>query len=242
MKQITIIGTGRVATHLCVALSDKVDELINVPSRTLEDLPLTSDIYIIAVSDDAITDLASRLPRLHGIVAHTSGSVPADALAPFTDQYGVFYPLQTFSKGDELDYSEIPVFVEGSAPEVVTELTWLASRFSRSVHEADSPRRRVLHIASVFACNYVNHLWTIAERLLAADSLSLDVLRPLIKATASKIQRMSPQEAQTGPAARGDRSIIDAHIKALEGTPEQEIYRMLAESILQTSNSPKSLL
>ncbi len=96
MLKVSVIGTGNVGTHLCVALSDKVDELVSVNSRTLEDLPLDSDIYILSVSDRAISDVAARMPAVRGIVAHTSGSIPMDVLTPYTDRAGVFYPLQTF--------------------------------------------------------------------------------------------------------------------------------------------------
>lgn len=230
--KISIIGGGNVATHLCVALSDKADEVVMVNSRTLEDLPEDSDIYIISVSDRAIAEVASRLPELPGIVAHTSGSVPMDVLSPYAKRYGVFYPLQTFTKWVDLDYSRIPVFIEGSDKSVATALTSLASLFTTHIHAADSILRKKLHVASVFACNYVNRLWTIADELLAADGLSLEVMRPLIDATVEKIHRLPPAEAQTGPASRGDRPVVEEHLKMLEGTPYQEIYRLLADDIM----------
>ncbi len=238
MKRICIIGTGNVAAHLCVALSDKVDELINVSSRTLEEIPLDSDMYLLAVSDDAIAEVASGLPKLRGILAHTSGSVPMQRLEPYAERYGVFYPLQTFTKGDDLDYAEIPVFIEGNSPEVVKSLEEAAALFTTRIYPADSNRRRRLHIASVFACNYVNHLWDIADSLLAEDGLSLDVLHPLIKATAAKIRHMSPHEAQTGPARRGDLQVIEKHLSMLQDSPEADIYQLLADSILAEFHHP----
>lgn len=237
MQKISIIGGGRVATHMCVALSDKADELISVNSRTLEDLPLDSDIYIISVSDDAIEQVAARLPRLAGIVAHTSGSVPMDILAPYADRYGVFYPLQTFTKGVEPDYARIPFFIEGNTPDTAQALQNLASLISTNVYSADSARRKKLHIASVFACNYVNYMFNIASHILEDEGLSLDVLHPLIQATVDKIQRMSPQQAQTGPASRGDMKVIAEHIKALSDTPYAETYKLLASGIINQTNN-----
>lgn len=236
MKQITIIGTGNVATHLCVALAGKADELISVSSRTLEDLPPDSDIYILAVKDDAIAEVvanvAARLGKITGILAHTSGSVPMDVLAPYASRIGVFYPLQTFSKDADLEYSQIPVFVEGCDSGIEAELKGLAALFTSHLYTADSDRRRILHIASVFACNYVNHLWDIADDILCEEGLSLEVLFPLIKATAAKITRMSPHDAQTGPAVRGDKSVMLKHLDMLDESDDAKIYRLLGNSIL----------
>ena len=203
MLKVSVIGTGNVGTHLCVALSDKVDELVSVNSRTLEDLPLDSDIYILSVSDRAISDVAARMPAVRGIVAHTSGSIPMDVLTPYTDRAGVFYPLQTFTKWSDLDYARIPIFVEGSSESVSEKLMDLGSLFSDRLYIADSALRKKLHIASVLACNYVNHLWTKADELLHDEGLSIDILMPLIDAAVDKLHRMPPAEAQTGPASRG---------------------------------------
>lgn len=235
MNKVTIIGTGNVATHLCIALASKVDELINISSRELDDVPEDSDIYIIAVSDDAIVDVASSLPRLHGIVAHTSGSVPMDVLSPFFDNTGVFYPLQTFTKGAYLEYSAIPVFVEGSDVAVQGWLLGLASLFTTHLHKADSTRRRALHIAAVFACNFVNHMFEAADEILKENQLGIEVLMPLIEATVSKLKYMTPNEAQTGPAARKDTSVLQRHIRELDGTAWQEIYKLITDSIIRAT-------
>lgn len=235
-RSITIIGTGNVASHLCVALAGKTDELYNISSRTPEEIPLDSDLYILAVSDDAIPEVAARMPSVKGVVAHTAGSVAMQTLSPCFDRIGVLYPLQTFTKGVDVDYSEIPVFIEGNSPETVSMLSDTAALFSRHIYPADSERRRLLHVASVFACNYVNGLWCIADDMLRKDGLSLEVLLPLIKATASKITRMSPAEAQTGPASRGDTGVMRSHLQMLQDNPTlSEIYRRLGDNILTRS-------
>lgn len=232
MDKVCVIGTGNVATHLCIALAGKVTELINVPSRELEDVPLDSDIYIIAVSDRAIDEVAAAMPEVSGIVAHTAGSVSMDVLRPYFKRTGVFYPLQTFTKGAYLDYSAIPVFVEASDKGSEGQLLGLASLFTTHLHKADSALRETLHIASVFASNFANFLWSSADDLLRHENLSIDVLMPLIEATLSKIKYMEPREAQTGPASRGDTEVTARHERKLEGTPLQEIYHVLSQAIL----------
>lgn len=232
METIAVIGRGRVGTHLCVALSDRAREVVSVDSRTLEELPADADLYLIAVSDSAVEEVARRLPPLRGVVAHTSGSVPMSVLAPYAERRGVFYPLQTFTKGAELDYAQIPVFTEANTEEAEQTLRECAALFTRRVHHADSARRRRLHIASVFACNYANHMWAIADRLLRADGLDLSVLEPLIEASVAKLRYMSPGQAQTGPASRGDTAVVEAHTRELAGTPYAALYAQIAESIM----------
>lgn len=232
MEKVTIIGQGNVATHLCIALAGKVEELINISSRELEDCPQDSDIYIIAVSDNAIKEVAEKMPEVSGIVAHTAGSVPMELLKTAkTNRYGVFYPLQTFTKGAHLDYSSIPVFVEGSDSRVEDELFALASLFTANVHKADSAKREKLHIASVFACNFTNFLWTISDSILEKEGLGINLLIPLIEASVDKLRYMSPMRAQTGPASRNDTDVMQRHESELSGSPYLEIYNLLSTSI-----------
>lgn len=236
IKSVTIIGGGNVATHLCIALAGKVDELISIPSRELEDLPLDSDIYIIAVSDKAIAEVATAMPSLSGVVAHTAGSVGMDVLSSRFKRAGVFYPLQTFTKGSDLDYSEIPVFVEGTDSSVEAGLSELASLFTNHCMKADSARREKLHIASVFACNFANHLWDVADKLLREDGLTLEVLMPLIGATVEKLKHLTPHDAQTGPAVRKDMNVINRHLEKLADSKYSEIYRLLSKAIIENTN------
>lgn len=233
MKRVTIIGQGNVAAHLCVALAGLVDELVNVSSREPEAIPYDSDIYIISVSDDAITTVAASMPKVQGIVAHTAGSVPMEVLQPYFKRIGVFYPLQTFTKGDTLDYSRIPVFVEGSDITVQSQLLGLASMFTANLHTANSAQRGKIHLASVFASNFANCLWGIADDILRTQGYGVDVLLPLIEASANKLKYMTPAEAQTGPARRGDTKIIERHSRELSGTPYETIYKLLSETILK---------
>lgn len=236
MKKVTIIGTGAVATHLCVALLEHTDELVNVPSRTLEGLPSDSDIYILAVSDSAIEAVSAAMPALGGIVAHTSGSISLQAIDTKHERRGVLYPLQTFTKGASLEYERIPFFIEGSDPDTTETLKNLALSVSPHVQEADSERRRRLHLASVLACNCAGYLWCLAADELEKTSLPFSTLQPLLEASVEKLRHLSPRQALTGPAARGDMEVVEKHLRMLEGTRAESIYRDISIAIRHDFN------
>ena len=228
---VTIIGRGNVASHLYQALKDKTEVTVVNP-RTLEELPAESDFIIISVSDNAIREIVEKLPPTDAIVAHTAGSVPMECLKGASDNFGVFYPLQTFTKGITLDYSKIPVFIEGSSPEVVSSLKRLAVLFSENVREADSEKRKNLHLASVFACNFTNAMASISRSLLEDAGVDFSALVPLMQQTVNKLQDVSPEKAQTGPAVRGDTNVMESHLKMLENRRDlQQIYSILSQYI-----------
>lgn len=239
---MAIIGSGNVATHLCTALNGKV-ELHQVNPRSLEGMPGYADIVVISVKDTVIEKVAKKIPGNFNIVCHTSGSVPMSVLTGCGKEHGVFYPLQTFTKGVSLDYSEIPFFIEGSSPATVTALTELAKKISDNMREADSASRKALHLASVFACNFSNCLVGIADDLLRENGMDYRVLLPLLKQTVTKLDRLSPSEAQTGPAARLDFPVINSHVEMLRNKGLDnlaEIYEDLsAEIIKKTHNKGK---
>lgn len=237
-EKIYIIGSGNVGTHLFRALSDSTEatepsNIVLLNSRNAENSPADGDIYFLTVKDDAIWSVVAKMPQVDGIVAHTSGSVPMDVLSRF-EKHGVFYPMQTFSKDVSLDYTKIPFFIEGNSASVTEQLRAVASKISENIYEADSSLRKLLHIASVFSCNYVNHMWTIADALLASRGLSIEVMKPLIEETIHKLQHTSPYGGQTGPAVRGDRKIIERHLDMLKTTQYAEVYRIMADSIINT--------
>lgn len=233
-----IIGGGNVATHLYKALSGKTDVRLVAP-RTLEGLRDDCDIIVLSVSDSIIEELASRIPDNGAILAHTSGSVSIDAINNRRHK-GVFYPLQTFTKGIELDYSRIHFFIEGNDEHSATKLRDLALQISEHIHDADSALRKRLHVASVFACNFTNHMYTIADSLLSESGLDISMLSPLIEETVRKITKSTPFNAQTGPARRGDTAVMDSHIALLADRPaEREIYRLVSRSIFNTYTENK---
>ncbi|MCM1451116.1 MAG: DUF2520 domain-containing protein [Clostridium sp.] len=246
--RITYIGAGNVAWSLAPAL-DAVADVTQVYSPTLDHAealarrlkncrPIDSlsaispdaDFCIISVKDDAVAEVAKAMPKIKGIVAHTSGSVPAHAISEASNLFGVFYPLQTFSKADAVDVSQVPFFIEGNSPEAFQALSSLARQISARVYEADSAKRATLHLAAVFACNFANNLWGISADILAKDGYGLDVLKPLLEATLTKAMRMHPYQAQTGPAARGDENVMAKHRSMLSGL-DLSIYETLSQSI-----------
>lgn len=235
--KIGIIGRGNVATHLERAFRSASLEIVQINSRSLLGLGPDFNVLLIAVSDKAIEEVADRvgiaLPKFKGIVAHTAGSVDASILSPFFENYGVFYPLQTFSRNIEItDYSEIPVFVEGS-PHVLPTLEWLGFRISKYVYVLDSERRKTLHLASVFACNFVNAMYSAAEDILKDCGLPFDVVTPLIRQTMLKALQRSPKECQTGPASRKDTEVLRQHLDMLASRPElAAIYEAVSKFIM----------
>jgi predicted short-subunit dehydrogenase-like oxidoreductase (DUF2520 family) len=251
ISSVVLFGTGNVGTHLARALINSGIELKQIYSRdpvhaeelatekggspiwNLKEADTSADLWLISVSDDAISFIAESLPEYNGIVAHTAGSIPIDVLAKFSRR-GVFYPFQTLSKNREVDYNEVPFLVEGSDTDTTNKLLRLAGILSANVSEADSSQRSTLHIAAVLSCNFVNHLYTLSADLLEAGGLSFKYLTPLIKETTQKILYMSPRAAQTGPAIRNDKTVMQKHIEQLsKNTSLQEIYRLLSNNILQ---------
>ena len=245
--KIVIIGAGNVATHLAVAL-DSVHSVAQVCARNLDhaqrlaarlrsceaiDSPglasADADACIIAVSDAQVGAVSRALPAMSGVVAHTSGSVGIDALSAHPRR-GVFYPLQTFSREAAVDISAVPFLIEGNTPAVTDELAALARSLSRSVTIAPSEVRARVHVAAVLACNFPNYLWGCAQRVLQGAGLDLKLLRPLLQATLDKAMDLGPDEAQTGPARRGDTEVCERHMRALPPDVAQ-IYQLITSSI-----------
>lgn len=246
--RIVILGSGNVATHLARALS-RQGKVEMVCSRHLAhaqalasqisdckacdsvaDIPSDADFYIIAVADDQVAAVSNQMPDVQGIVAHTSGSVPIDALARHTRR-GVFYPLQTFSKDAKIDIAEVPFMIEASDAATAQSLKHLAAKLSHTVIDADSTLRSHIHVAAVFACNFPNFMWTCAAQLLKKDNLDLSLMRPLLHATLDKALDMGPEAAQTGPARRGDLHVIEKHVASLP--PDlASLYQTLTRHIL----------
>ena len=253
--KISLIGSGNVATHLGKAFQSAGHEIAEVCSRSAENAALLAaslkasaltdlsalshevDLLLIAVRDDAIENILAGLNFRKTIVAHTAGSIPMEILGGSSPNYGVFYPFQTFSKIREPELSGLPLCIEASNLETLENLEVLAKSINGRPYRTASAQRQVLHLAAVFACNFSNHLYAVAERLLEQNRLPFDLLRPLIKETAAKALDVSPREAQTGPAARGDRKVIAGHLALLEGQPGlKELYSALTESIFRQYN------
>ncbi|MGB4775253.1 MAG: DUF2520 domain-containing protein, partial [Daejeonella sp.] len=186
-----------------------------------------------AVKDDAIREVAEALNLDNQLIVHTSGSVGLDVLEGISAKTGVFYPLQTFSQNIAIDFRTIPIAIEGSSAEVTATIRAMADRLSERVIELDSVKRRTLHIAAVFSCNFTNHLYALSQQILNTEDLSFDLLRPLIAEASAKIQMNDPVAVQTGPAVRGDNNTLARHLEILKSnTKLAELYQMLSESIV----------
>lgn len=255
LRKVVFIGAGNVASHLASALERSgAGEVIQVYSRTVESAselasvlhgaePVTdiaslrkdADVYIVSLKDDAIAAVLSQVSGNNALWLHTSGSVGMEVLSSVSPRYGVFYPLQTFSKDVAVDISNVPLFVESSDESVEKDIFNFAAPTFKRVYHADSNTRRMMHIAAVFGCNFVNYLWTLASDILSRENLPLDVLKPLLEETLKKAFVVGPENGQTGPAVRGDRKIINNHLSLLDGQ-EHEIYNLLSESIMSRYN------
>lgn len=237
IRTVTVIGSGNVATHLNKAFSNTLDTTLVNP-RTLENLPPHSHIAVIAVKDSAVEEVAQMVSGRADIIAHTSGSVPMSVLQGKAHGWGVFYPLQTFTKDVCLDYAEIPFFIEANSKDTENSLISLARHISDNVHIAGSDRRKLLHLASVFACNFTNCMMGISQEILKKSDIDFRVMLPLLRQTISKLSALTPAQAQTGPAARKDYPVMNAHMEMLGDNPElQQIYRMLSDQIIKNINN-----
>ncbi|CAI8354608.1 MAG: Uncharacterised protein [Polaribacter sp. SA4-10] len=227
MISILIIGDGNVASHLYKAFS-KVDAVVvtKIKSRNLTVTP-NADVTIIAVSDDAIAEVSSKIHN--SFVVHTSGSVAMVSLNN-KSRKGVFYMLQTFSKNKAIDFSEVPFCLETENEKDYILLELLANLIGKKVYGINSKQRKALHIAAVFVNNFTNHMYKTGSDICAENNVSFAILEPLIKETAAKIETLSPAAAQTGPAIRKDQRTIKEHL-ALLNEQQQEIYTTITKSI-----------
>lgn len=251
IKTITLIGAGNVATHFGKALLEKgfpinqvysqtkdnaftlASELNAMPCDDIKFITDESDVYIICIKDDCIKTIVDQLSFKNKIVVHTSGSVPMDVLSAF-EKHGIFYPLQTFSKEKEVDITKVPFCIEANNSETEKVLLTFGESLSNNVQLVNSEQRKQLHLAAVFACNFSNRMYAIAEDILTQNNFDFDLLKPLIIETAKKIENNSAKAMQTGPAKRNDDAVIRNHLEMLESNKNyKEIYKLISESIMK---------
>jgi predicted short-subunit dehydrogenase-like oxidoreductase (DUF2520 family) len=232
MITVAIIGNGNVATHLVRAFL-KVDTIhvTAINSRRLEIIP-EADITILAVSDDAIAQISSKVKN--SLVVHTSGSFSMNNLKN-TKNKGVFYMLQTFSKDKEIDFSKVPFCLEAENKADYLLLEKLAQTIGIKIYSINSEQRKALHVAAVFVNNFTNHLYKIGNDICEENKVPFEILYPLIDETAQKIKMLSPQKAQTGPAIRNDKKTIKNHLDLLNNE-QKKIYKMITKSIKETTD------
>lgn len=262
MKAV-ILGAGNLASSLAPALARAGVEIVQVFSRTeqsaarlalclnnlqatcvltttsLKDIKPDAELYIYAIRDDALPEVIEQVAALgcggEALHMHTSGSAPLQTLSKWFRRAAVFYPFQTFTLNAEVDFSHVPLFIEATDELTLGQVRTIALLLTQNIYVADESQRKRLHIAGVFANNFSNAMFAIASEQLQRAGLPFSVLLPLITQTAQKVHRMSPKQAQTGPAARHDLGTIAEHLEKLSGQ-EQQIYQLLTDYILQNIN------
>ena len=255
--RIVLVGAGGLGTNLGLALHEAGHDVLAVFSRTMEHarmlaerigsqptddicaLPNEADLFIVSVKDAVLTDVVQQLVqgREEQFFAHTAGSMPLELFQGPARHYGVFYPMQSFSKERRINFSEVPVFLEASDAQTLTQLKALSATLTPHVYELSTDKRRYLHLAAVFACNFANHCYALSAEILQQHGLPFSVMLPLIDETARKVHHLSPLEAQTGPAVRYDLNVISKQQQLLDDPDMRELYERLSKSIHQHATS-----
>jgi len=248
--KIVMLGAGNLATNLAMAFRRGGHEIVQVYSRTqasaeqlarktvseattrLNRLVHDADLYVLSVRDDAIKTVLDAFPFSEGFLVHTAGSVDMEVLRGYAGNYGVLYPLQTFSKERTIDFSGIPLCLEANNRESLEFLDRLASDISGDIRHISSEQRAHIHVAAVFACNFSNFMLANAEQILSKEQISFDILAPLIRETMEKALQGSPAQLQTGPARRGDQQTMERHLNLLARSSKlQNLYSFVSNAI-----------
>ncbi len=249
MQNIVIIGTGNVAEHLSKALFNRGLNIMQIFGRDLQkaqqlankvkavaindiaNLNQSADLYLLCVTDSALTEIINKITFQPNLVAHTAGSVSVNMLNKF-DNYGVFYPLQTFTKDRDLRIDNVPFCIDANTDDNLKKLHSIASKISDKVFNMNDEKREKCHLAAVFACNFVNHFYSVATDILQNENIPFDILSPLIQETANKAIDNNPNKSQTGPAIRGDKQTMEKHINQLD-EDLKVLYNCVSESIIK---------
>jgi predicted short-subunit dehydrogenase-like oxidoreductase (DUF2520 family) len=253
IRSIVILGTGNLAWHLAHLFKNNGLNVIQIYGRNesvasalakeiltdytseIKSVKDTADLYLIAVCDNAISELAAQLKvKKNAIVVHTAGSESIDTLKFTSLHFGVFYPLQTFTKNISIDFKSTPIFIEGNTEETKNALTQFAQIFSNTVKNISSVERLKLHLSAVMTANFMNHLNTLTYDYLKDNHLEnlYPSLLPLMQTSIEKLKTHLPQAAQTGPSKRNDQTTIDKHLHLLIADEAlRKIYELLSQSI-----------
>lgn len=247
--KVVFLGSGNLATRLSLAMRKVGFEVVQIYSQTigharvlagklecagtnrLEEVVGDADLYVFSLKDKFLQEVISRLRPNQGVWVHTAGSMPMTVFEGYVPRFGVLYPLQTFSKDREVEFRRIPFFLEANTPANEKVLEDVARRLSEHVCLLPSEKRKSIHLAAVFACNFANHMYALAGKILEEQEVPMDVLLPLMDETAAKVHDMSPAEAQTGPAIRYDENVINRHIDMLHDPDMKSIYELISRSI-----------
>lgn len=248
-NKIALIGSGNVSFALTKALKNngivpkyifvrnkskkaEIEEILGIETIADYNCIMDCDLVIIAVNDDAIKDVASNLNNYKGLLVHTSGTQSSSLLNKF-ENYGILYPLQTLTKGFDVDFKKIPLLVNASSSECLGRLKRLAALISDVVIECTDEERAHIHMSAVYVSNFVNIMLHIGDKLLKDRDLDISLLEPLVRETIDKAFALGPERALTGPAKRGDVNTINRHLSLLQNNlEEKKIYELLTNYIL----------
>ena len=252
IQTIVVLGSGNVATHLSIAFYQAGFKILQVYSRNLgnarelankiganftSDLAKindNSDLYLFAISDSAIQSVLENKNWTGKILVHTAGSISIEIFKPYSENFGVIYPLQTFSKKRDIDISNVPFFIEASSQGIADTLESLVKKISKIIYSISFKDREILHLAAVFANNFSNHMFAVAAEILKKHNLPFDYLKPLIEETSLKAIELGPTAAQTGPAIRANPDVMQKHITLLENETElQNLYKFISDNIIK---------
>lgn len=228
--KVTLIGSGNVSTVLAKKINESGHDVLEIVERNNHPV-YESDLYIVAITDSALDGIHKWLKLQNKMVVHTAGSISKDVLRKVSKNYGVLYPLQSLRK--DMNYMpDIPFLVDGNTPDDIALIKDFAESISTKVIVGDDSLRLKLHVAAVFVNNFVNHLYTLAEKFCEEEKIDFALLRPLIDETADRLAHGSPSEMQTGPAVRSDDVTIEKHLKILKHHKKhRKIYEALTDSI-----------
>lgn len=250
-SKISFIGAGNVASNLALALFRQGLQIEHVWSRDdanskslaervkanvcseLNQLPVSSDLYIISVKDDVLEDVLTSLPENIPALVHTSGSIDMRQLNNYAKDVGVVYPVYSFKKSMELEWQQVPFCVEGNRDAFTDQLFALCRLLSNKVQYLNSDQRKHLHIAAIMANNFTNYLFSLSYDLSVKHNIPFDTLLPLILQTTERLSNEDPFELQTGPAIRGDLKVIQEHLTLLDSDDQKEVYDFLSQKIIK---------
>lgn len=254
--KIVLLGAGNVATHIGIELRKNGAEILQVYSRSQEsaqklsellgvsyccnivELRNDADVYLYALKDDILETIIAQINIPDAVHVHTAGSISVDVFKKNAKNYGVLYPLQTFSKDKTVDFSKIPLFIEANNDFSNKIITNVAKLLSPKVNYIDSEKRKLLHLSAVFACNFSNFMYVTADKILSETGFDYRILLPLINETTDKLNYLSPKQAQTGPAARKDKKTIKKHIDLLQSDADaKKLYQFISKMIERNINN-----
>ena len=256
--EIVFIGSGNLATNLSSVLSQNNYKIKQVYSHQLENAKILAeridaalftnqiheivtdaDLYVFSLKDNILESVIAQMPPNNGIWIHTAGSMPLSIFEGKVKNYGVFYPLQTFSKNKKSSWNNIPILLESNNIETLDVLKSIAISLSDTIIELSTEKRKYVHLSAVFACNFANCMYALGSEQLNNAGLSFDILLPLIQETADKVKYLSPVEAQTGPAVRMDSFVIEKQLALIENPLYQEIYQLVSKAIYESQVANK---